>query len=162
MYFLHYMNYKFSLTIFLFFSLFLFLASAFAEDMEKEKPLLFSADHKKLEWGPCPDIFPKDCEIAVLHGDPAEKNTDIFFKVPPKTNLAKHRHTSAERMVLISGELHVKYDGSDEIIMKPGEYAYGPPELPHDAFCAAGDPCILFIGFNHPIDVFPVEDTKDD
>ena len=36
-------------------------------------------------------------------------------------------------------------------------YAYGPPELPHDASCADGEDCILFIAFEESIDAMPVE-----
>lgn len=98
----------------------------------------------------------------MLQGNPAENNTDIFFKIPPGTELVKHKHTSAERMVLVSGKLQVNYDGHDKEILETGDYGYGPPELPHEATCLEGeDPCILFIAFNLPIDVFPVEDDSE-
>ena len=116
-------------------------------------------DDPGLEWGPCPAFLPAGCEIAVLHGDPAQPNADIFFKVPGGAVLPRHTHTSAERMVLVSGRLHVAYDGREPVVLTPGTYAYGPPELPHKAVCAAGDPCILFIAFEQPIDAFPVEDA---
>jgi len=40
---------------------------------------------------------PKGCGIAVLHGDPAKDNVDEFFKVPAKSTIPLHWHTSAER-----------------------------------------------------------------
>jgi len=135
--------------------------ASFAGENNVEKALVFSLKNEELEWGPCPDIFPDSCEIAVLHGSPEDKNTDIFFKIPPGAELVKHRHTSAERMVLVSGKLQVKYDGQDKEILKPGFYGYGPPELPHTAACLEGEnPCVLFIAFNQPIDVFPVETSN--
>jgi hypothetical protein len=67
-----------------------------------------------LKWGPCPSFLPDGCSIAVLHGDPAQPNADIFFKVPGKSKIARHWHTSAERMVLVSGELQVTYDGRSQ------------------------------------------------
>ena len=93
-----------------------------------------------LKWGPCPAFLPEGCAIAVLHGDPAKENADVFFKVPAKSTIARHWHTSAERMVLVSGELHVTYDGHDTTILKPGSYAYGPAKLPHKVF--PDYPCI--------------------
>lgn len=110
-----------------------------------------------LEWGPCPAFLPEGCEIAVLHGDPAQPNADIFFKVPGGAVIPRHTHTSAERMVLVSGELQVAYDGREAVVLIPGAYAHGPAKLPHAAVCAAGDPCILFIAFEQPVDAFPVE-----
>lgn len=108
-----------------------------------------------LDWGPCPDFMPEGCGVAVLQGDPEEPNADIFFRLPGNSTADRHWHSSAERMVLVSGELHVDYDGQDPVVMRPGTYAYGPPELPHVAECRSADPCILFIAFEEPVDVLP-------
>lgn len=122
--------------------------------------LVRGADDPELEWGPCPEFFPASCEIAVLHGDPAEPNADIFFKVPANTDLPEHWHTSAERMVLVSGEMEVDYRGQDEVLVTTGDYAYGPPELPHSASCKDAGPCVLFIAFEQPVDAFATEGDK--
>ena len=90
----------------------------------QEPPLTRTAKDSQLKWGPCPAFLPKGCEIAVLHGDPAKNNADIFFKVPGNATIPRHWHTSAERMVLVSGELHVTYDGHKTAVLKPGTYAY--------------------------------------
>lgn len=105
-----------------------------------------------LQWGPCPAFLPEGCAIAVLQGDPSKENADIFFKVPAKSTIARHWHTSPERMVLVSGELHVTYDGQDPVILEPGTYAYGPAKLPHHAYCASDTPCVLAIAFEQPVD----------
>jgi quercetin dioxygenase-like cupin family protein len=135
----------------------LMLACA-ASPNAQEQALAITHDDPALEWGPCPEFLPEGCRIAVLHGDPGKPNADIFFKVPGGAVLPKHTHTSAERMVLVSGELRVTYDGQDPVVLRPGSYAYGPPRLPHSAVCAVGDPCVLFIGFEQPVDAIPVED----
>jgi quercetin dioxygenase-like cupin family protein len=130
---------------------------ASAQEPGKENAFVLSAGDKQLQWGPCPDFIPAGCEIAVLHGNPAEKNADIFFKVPGDFKIPYHWHNSPERMVLVSGELEVTYDGQPTAVIKPGNYAYGPAKLPHDAYCRKGDPCILFIGFVLPVDAMPLE-----
>src|SRR5262245_53450340 len=91
-----------------------------------EPVLAFTHTDARLKWGPCPDFIPSGCEIAVLHGDPAKANADIFFKVPANFVIPNHWHTSAERMVLVSGELHVTYEAQPTVALKPGTYAYGP------------------------------------
>ncbi len=118
-----------------------------------------AADHNdpKLKWGPCPDFIPKGCQIAVLHGDPAKPNVDIFFKVPGNFKIPSHWHSSAERMVLVSGNLNVTYQGQPTKHLKTGMYAYGPAKLPHHAECLKGDPCVLFIAFESPLDAHPME-----
>ena len=124
---------------------------------EPAAALTWTASDDDLEWGPCPDFIPEGCEIAVLHGDPTKRNTDIFFKVPGGDfTVPHHRHTSAERMVLVAGEMLVQYDGQEAIILKPGTYAYGPPLLPHTATCQSEEPCVLFIAFEEPVDAMAV------
>lgn len=133
---------------------------AFAQAAAPEQALTRTADDPQLKWGPCPPFLPKGCGIAILHGDPAKDNLDVFFKVPGKSNIPLHWHTSAERMLLVAGELHVTYDGQKTAVLKPGTYAYGPAKRPHKGYCASAVPCILFIAFESPLDAVPVESAK--
>lgn len=138
------------------FSLLYFGASGLFAQEPYEKSIVLTESDKNLEWGPCPEFMPEGCEIAVLHGDPAEKNSDIYFKVPANAQIPEHTHTSAERMILISGELEVTYEGEQAQTLNPGTYAYGPAKKPHSAKC--GDsPCVLFIAFEEPVDAIAVE-----
>lgn len=121
-----------------------------------EPAVSYSWEDEVLEWGACPSFIPQGCEIAVLHGDPSKNNTDIFFKVPGNFTIPHHWHTSPERMVLVSGTLVVSYDKQAPETLKPGTYAYGPAKLAHTAFCMKGDPCVLAIAFENPIDAFEV------
>lgn len=132
-------------------------AALAVEQPAQEKPLALTAAEASLEWGPCPAFFPAGCQIAVLHGDPARENADIFFKVPADYEIPNHWHTSAERMVLVSGKMTVRYKGQEPVTLKKGTYAYGPPKAPHSATCLQGDDCVLFIAFEEPVDVHPAE-----
>jgi hypothetical protein len=111
----------------------------------------------KIAWGPCPDIMPAGCQIAVLHGDPAKPNADVFLKLPGKAPFRKHRHSSAERIMLVAGELHVTYDGQKPEVVKAGSYAYGPAQRAHVGSCASAEPCLLFIAFEGPVDAIAVD-----
>lgn len=133
---------------------------ALAQAPVAEQALTRTHDDPQLKWGPCPPFLPKGCGIAVLHGDPAKDNVDVFFKVPAKSTIPLHWHTSAERMVLVAGELHVTYDGQKTAVLKSGTYAYGPAKLPHKGYCASAVPCVLFIAFESPLDAVPVESVK--
>lgn len=116
-----------------------------------EKPLAITPA-SAAQWGPCPPIFPSGCQIAVLHGDPAKPNADIFLRVPGGYEIPGHTHTSPERMVLVEGQLRVRYDGAAEEMLSVGEYAYGPANSPHVARCMSSTPCTLFIAFEGPVD----------
>ena len=111
-----------------------------------------------LTWGPCPPVFPKGCEIAVLHGDPAAPHADVYLRVPAGYTIPRHKHTSAEHMILVAGELQVTYDGQKPLTMRTGSYAYGPAGLPHVGRCVSDVVCVLFIAFELPVDAEAVAD----
>ena len=128
-----------------------------ASAADSEKPLAIAAAATDLKWGACPAGMPEGCQIAVLHGDPAQPNSDILLQVPAGAAIAPHWHSSAERMMLVSGQLAVKYQGAAEATLLPGTYAYGPARLPHRADCRSAEPCTLFIAFEGPVDRHPFE-----
>lgn len=123
-----------------------------------ERAFTRTADSADLGWGPCPAFMPDDCRIAVLHGDPAEPGADVFFKLPAGRSVPAHWHHSAERMVLVSGEMRVTYAGQMPVTLKAGTYAYGPAEAEHDATCTSDEDCVLFIAFEKPVDAIPTGD----
>ena len=129
---------------------------AYAPAALSEDALAIALDDAGLQWGPCPPFFAEGCQIAVLHGDPAKPNADVFFRVPGNYDLPRHWHSSAERMILVSGELDVTYDGQDTAHLKTGMYAYGPPKAVHDGRCISDEPCVLFIAFELPVDAHEV------
>ena len=116
-----------------------------------------TATDAELEWGPCPEFMPEGCRLAVIQGDPARPNADIYFKLPGNTTAPSHWHHSAERMVLVSGRMLVDYDGQEPVVLETGTYAYGPPELPHTATCQSNEDCVLFIAFEKPVDAMVTE-----
>ncbi len=142
---------------FVFLALFL-VGSLLPADAEAQEPQSWTASDPDLEWGPCPAFMPESCSIAVLHGVPDAPNTDIFFRMAPNTTVPAHLHTSPERMVLVSGKMRVTYEGHEPVVLQPGTYARGPAERPHDAHCAGGEECVLFIAFEDPIDAVPAEE----
>jgi quercetin dioxygenase-like cupin family protein len=122
---------------------------------DAEPAIARAADDASLAWGACPEFLPDGCAIAVLHGDPSQPNVDILFKVPAKSEIAPHTHTSAERMVLVAGEMQVTYEGQPVTRLTPGTYGYGPAGRTHHASCVSDVPCILFIAFESPLDAMP-------
>jgi quercetin dioxygenase-like cupin family protein len=128
---------------------------AYADSPGEEPAIASTADDAGLQWGGCPDFLPEGCAIAVLHGDPAQPNVDIFFKLPAKSAIPLHTHTSAERMVLVAGELLVTYEGQAAARLTPGTYAFGPAGRAHSGACVSDVPCVLFIAFESALDAVP-------
>ncbi len=99
--------------------------------------------------------MPAGCQLGVLHGDAAKPNADVFFRVPGGSELPRHWHSSAERMVLVEGQLSLSYDGQEPLLLEPGMYCYGPARAPHHGRCLSEGPCTLFIAFEGAIDATP-------
>ena len=74
----------------LFLSLSMGSSFVFAQASVPEQAVTQTANDAQLKWGPCPPFLPKGCGIAVLHGDPAKDNLDVFFKVPAKSTIPLH------------------------------------------------------------------------
>ncbi len=146
------------IVMFLFMSMFI-SAGIFAQEekMVTTNSVVHTIDDPDLQWGPCPEFMPEGCKIAVLHGDPAKKNVDILFKLPANTDFPNHGHTSAERMILLSGELEVAYEGESSRKLEKGSYAYGPALKPHKGRCGNAGPCVIFIAFEEPLDAYAVQ-----
>jgi mannose-6-phosphate isomerase-like protein (cupin superfamily) len=112
-------------------------------------------DNKEMKWLPAPDFFP-GCSFTILHGDISKPNLDFFFKIEANTKVVNHIHNSPERMILVSGELEVEYEGEKPVVLKAGSYAYGPAGKPHKAKCLDNGPCVLFVAMVDPFDAVPI------
>jgi mannose-6-phosphate isomerase-like protein (cupin superfamily) len=146
---------------FLFVTTAIALVACDAGEAKSERALAVAASDPTLKWGPCPPIFPAGCEITVLHGDPAKPNADAFLRVPGRYEIPAHSHTSAERMILVTGELQVTYKGQEPATLIAGSYAYGPAKLAHKATCVSAEPCTLFIAFEAAVDAHAHEGSLD-
>ena len=128
------------------------LGVAIAATSVGDHPIAKAPRDSALAWGACPGTFmPEGCRMAVLRGNPRAR-ADVYVKLPAGSRVPSHTHSSPERMVLVSGELQVLYDGHQPVTLEPGMYAYGPPRQPHEATCAGGAPCVIFISFDAPLD----------
>ncbi|UVW27247.1 cupin domain-containing protein [Massilia sp. H6] len=121
--------------------------------LAQEQASVVRVNDAGIEWGACPAPLPQGCALAVLHGDPAKPNADVFLRIPGRSRIPLHTHTSPERMVLVEGKLSVTYEGQKMAVLLPGSYAYGPAGKPHSAACMSDKPCVLFIAFESPVDI---------
>lgn len=137
------------------------VACASAQSEPREPAIARSAADPDLQWMPCPPVFPAGCEVAVLWGNPGAGRSDIFLRAPGNYRFPAHYHTSPEHMILVSGQLRVNYAGQDPVILEPGNYAYGPSMLGHDAHCTSRSSCVLFVSFESPVDAEPFAGSLD-
>ena len=120
-------------------------------------PLRWVHSDPALKWAPCPPIFPKGCELTVLHGDPATGPSDVFLRAPSDYNFPAHWHTSAEHIVIVAGLVHVTYAGGKTVELPLGAYGLVPGKAGHKAHCAGA--CVMFIHFDSPVDATAATDV---
>lgn len=118
----------------------------------------FTLTIDEVEYGPCPEWFPEGCGLAIIQGDPEKPNADALLRLAPNTVVTEHWHTSAERMIVMAGQMEVDYVGHDPVVAVPGDYLYGPAMLAHTAACLDEGECILFIVFEDPVDAIDAAD----
>lgn len=135
-------------------SAFIPVAAQAEHDSEKVQAFGLAMDDARISWSECPAFFAKGCMIGFLKGDPAKPHSNVIFKTPGNYDLPEHWHSSAERMVLISGEMDLTYEGQATIRAKQGMFIYGPPKVPHTGRCVSAEPCELFIAFEGPLDAY--------
>lgn len=111
-------------------------------------------DDPNLKWAPCPDIFPAGCEVTVLSGNIAKGASDVFLRTPGNYDLQQHWHHSTEHVVLVKGKFSVTFEGGKQAMTSPGAYTHIPGGMPHTARCEGSEPCVIFIGFEKPVDAF--------
>jgi hypothetical protein len=65
--------------------------------------LYFKSVAIELKWGACPAFMPAGCALAVLHGDPAKPNADVFLRASPYRLVPRHRTVRAVHRFRICG-----------------------------------------------------------
>ena len=93
---------------------------------EAEQPFAEGAPAPR--WTPT-DFMLKGTASRVLFGDPAKPGADVFLKLPAKSKVPPHKHTSVERIVLVEGDLSLTYSGHKPLTLKRGTYHYGTAYL---------------------------------
>ena len=134
----------------------LFLLFTASESLAGDLALAINPDDPSLEWVSCPPFFHPDCRIAVLHGDPAQPNVDVLFEYPAGESFVEHWHTSPERIIMLKGAFELRYEGQDSATLKPGDYAWGPPNRKHSGTCVSEETCLIFVAFEGPVDAHEV------
>ena len=114
------------------------LATAFAFGQAQERALTRGAQDPQLQWG--------RARPSCRRGRPGgsqrrtrQPNADVFLRLPAKATVPEHWHTSAERMVLVTGRFPFATRVT-EVMLRPGMYANGPAKVPHTASCGGNAP----------------------
>jgi mannose-6-phosphate isomerase-like protein (cupin superfamily) len=95
--------------------------------------------------------------IAPLWGDPNKGAYGALKRVAGGTALGWHTHTSAQKVVAISGTIEFTLDGGKMQELTAGSYVYLPAKAKHHTVCRAGADCVFFEEQPGKTDVIPAK-----
>jgi quercetin dioxygenase-like cupin family protein len=92
----------------------------------------------EVKWGAAPPSLPKDVQLAVVSGNPAEAGPFVIrLKFPAGHKVPPHWHSTDEHITVISGTIAFgmgeKFDQNAAKNLGPGAYAMMPAEMRHFA-----------------------------
>lgn len=101
-----------------------------------------------IRWRPCPPAMPPGCQMAVLEGNPRERQLfTLRVKSDRPFRLPVHIHPAAERVTVLSGKISVgfgdKLDTSKGMTFGVGDYYVNAPGTPH--YVWAEEPVVVQI-----------------
>jgi anti-sigma factor ChrR (cupin superfamily) len=114
-----------------------------------------------LKWGDLNPTGAPGVKIADVWGDHTKGGYGAFLKFPPGFLAPLHTHTSAIKIVVISGTYIQTPEGQSEHRMGPGSYVFQPGgSYKHISACDKASECLLFIESTGKFDLLPVAAAK--
>jgi anti-sigma factor ChrR (cupin superfamily) len=114
-----------------------------------------------LKWT---DLDPKGApgvKVASLWGDYAKGAFGAYFKLPAGFAAPLHTHTTAMKVVFISGTYIQAPEGKSEVRLGPGSYMMQPGgNYRHTTSCDKASDCVFFVESSGKFDLKPVESAK--
>jgi anti-sigma factor ChrR (cupin superfamily) len=147
---------------------FVVAAAVFAQEPAKAKahaapkagtPVFMAA--ADLKWADLSPTGAPGVKIADVWGDHTKSGYGAFLKFPAGFLAPLHTHTSAIKIVVISGTYIQTPEGKAEMRMGPGSYVFQPGgSYKHISACDKASECLLFIESTGKFDLKPVEAAK--
>ena len=99
--------------------------------------------YEELDWK-ADKTFPS-VQSVLLWGDPATGEHAMLRKFPAGFAPPPHRHPAAERIVVVSGTIMVRYAASQEKKLGPGSYSEIPANMEHAVKCLDDAACVFVL-----------------
>ena len=114
-----------------------------------------------LRWADLDPTGAPGVKIVDVWGDHTKGAYGAFLKFPPGFVAPLHTHTSAIKIVVLSGTYMQTPEGKAEERLGPGSYAFQPGgNYKHISACDKASECELFIQSTGKFDLLPVETGK--
>jgi quercetin dioxygenase-like cupin family protein len=106
---------------------------------QTEIPKLWAAEEMKWQ----DDTALPGVKYVVLWGNPSTGEHGMLRKFPAGFAPPPHTHSSAERVIVLSGTIVVRYSGSAEKKLGPGSYSEIPANVEHSVKCGEESECVF-------------------
>lgn len=113
---------------------------------------------------PGPGTLPAGVQVAVLHGNPAEKGPFVIrLKFPAGYAIPPHMHPEEEHITVISGKFGIgtgnEFDTSAVQVLMPGSFVQLPVGMPH--FASVEEETVVQINAIGPFGITYVNPEED-
>jgi quercetin dioxygenase-like cupin family protein len=97
-------------------------------------------------------IYDREIGVRLLYRDPRSGAEHYLIRYPPGLGVRVHRHTAAQTIVVLDGNLEV-----NGRVIGPGAYGHFPPGEPMHHAPVGDDPCVFVTLFDGPVDAEPLD-----
>jgi ketosteroid isomerase-like protein/predicted ester cyclase/quercetin dioxygenase-like cupin family protein len=132
-------------------------SEAEAQDRDVRKP--FYLHDSDLEWKRH-EINDGWVEIAFLYTDLDTQAQKLLIRHSLGAHVPKHWHSANETHVCVSGSLTLEDEMGGRATLRPGEFAYTPAEVVHEAWASQEETTVMLVMVDGPFDVNWVEPPR--
>lgn len=134
-------------------------AKARAPKAAPAQPVFKSAGD--LKWTDLDPTGAPGVKVADLWGDHTKGAFGAFLKLPAGFAVPLHTHTSAMKVVFVSGTYIQAPEGKAEVRLGPGSYMMQPGgNYRHTTSCDEASECVFFVESTGKFDLKPVDAGK--
>ena len=98
-------------------------------------------------------VYDREIGVRLLYEDPVSGAEHYLIRYPPGMRARRHRHTPAQTIVVLEGQLAV-----DDAVIGPGSYCHFPPGVPMFHAPRGEEGCLFVTIFHGPADVEALDD----
>jgi len=87
-------------------------------------------------------------ESALLHEDPTTGGMELLVRFPSGHVIAPHWHESNERVIVLEGQLTLREESGDNLLLNVGGFAFLPAREIQRLSCTSKTRCTFYLGWD--------------
>lgn len=131
------------------------VAVAFTKEMLDEPKVW---PYAEMQW--TKDQVLPSVQSVLLWGNPKTGEHGMLRRFPAGFAPPPHKHPSAERVVVVSGTIEVRYSGANFKSLGPGSYSEIPANMVHAVKCGEGSDCQFLLTSPGAFAIVPITEDN--